>query len=174
MKTIIISILAFWLAIFPSCQYLQIQYKAAQFDRVEVQTAIIEAIENRDVEALKELMCQNIKDNVPDLDGKITALYDAIDGEIVENDGWHGTGLSDETANGVSGRISRVAWKYEFKTASKSCRIDVSWVIKDTRSVKNMGLSFIVLRDMKLFSDYQAGKNDYELCVLARISEETR
>ena len=176
MQAIISAILAFLLMLFPGCQYLQIQYKAASFNRAEVQTAIIEAIENRDVAALEKLMCPNIKENVPDLEKKITAFYDAIDGEIIENDGWSGTGSSDETENGISGRISSEGWIYEFRTASKSYCLNVSWVKMDTRSLKYMGLSGISLTDMKLFHEYlSAGKTDeLKLYVLAKIDANSR
>jgi hypothetical protein len=168
MNSIFVSVLAFLLMIFPGCNYLQIQYQAATYDRVAIQSSIVSAIETQDIASLEAMMCQKIKENVTYLPDKISALINAIDGKIGELE-WRGTGSKDSSVNG---RISYEGWACTFETSTgHSYRIDVSWVVIDTRAPKKMGLSEILLRDKALLDDFVSGEtDDPELCVLARIN----
>ena len=141
---IMIGILAFLLTIFPNCASLQGQYQARTFDREAIQASIVVAIETRNVDALKAMMCKNIKDNVPDLSGKIGTLIDMINGEVIEFD-WRSTGGYDKANNGK--RISQTGWSLDIKTAAGEYRLGITWEISNNfapeeTGIRNMGLLF--------------------------------
>lgn len=72
------AIVAFFLCLFPCLQ------KTPPLDNAAVANTVIAAVKAHDVAALEELMCKNIKENVPDLSGEISNLLDAVEGELLE------------------------------------------------------------------------------------------
>jgi len=144
MNTFIIGILAFLLTIFPNCASLQGQYQARTFDREAIQASIVIAIEARDIDTLRAMMCKNIKDNVPDLSSKIGALIDMIDGEIIGL-GWRSTGGYDKANNGK--KISQTDWSLDIETTAGEYRLGITWEIANNfapeeTGIRNMGLLF--------------------------------
>jgi hypothetical protein len=172
MNTFIVGLLAFLVMLFPGCQYLQMQYQASTFEQVAIQGSIKNAIKAKDILALEAMMCKQIKQTAPNLSDEIGGLLNVIDGTIVEFD----DGIGDTSRDlAGSGKRSMRGWHYCFKTATKSYRLDVTWIIIDTRDPETMGLAAILLRDEELLQDFVSGiTDDPELCVLARIQADLR
>jgi predicted secreted Zn-dependent protease len=76
MTTFFISVLAFLMMLFPSCEFLQLQYQAVTYNRMEAYEKVKFAFEARDVEALEAIMCKKMKDSIPDISAKIQEMYD--------------------------------------------------------------------------------------------------
>lgn len=84
LRKIILFVLPVLLILFPTYgPFISIDQQFHNSTTV-VGPVIAQAFVDRDVEALEEYMCLNIKENVDDLPGEIQKLYDLIDGEITE------------------------------------------------------------------------------------------
>ncbi len=84
MKSFIIGLLAFLLTFFPNCNPLYYEYLQLTNHTDVAAPKIIEAVKERDIDALEAMMCLNIKQNTENLPEKIGELLDSIDGSIIE------------------------------------------------------------------------------------------
>jgi len=82
MNKIIIGILTFLLWIMPWFTPLYTALQRRTFDENVIWSAVVQCVENHDVETLESMMRPWLKNNISDLPGKIEALLDAIDGDI--------------------------------------------------------------------------------------------
>lgn len=83
-KKVVLEIVVFLLVLFPKSTGLISMYQQITNTSTIAAEKITAAFESKDVDALEELMCLNIKENVEDLRGKIGQMYNSIDGEIIE------------------------------------------------------------------------------------------
>jgi hypothetical protein len=133
MNKIFVAILSFLVILFPGCQYLQAQHQMASYDREKVQSAIISAIEARNISVLESMMCKKIRSETKDLSAEIRTFLDSIDGEIAENEGWVGT--KDYDKRDFFTKISTRSWEYNFQTTTlHNYSIHITWVIINTSS----------------------------------------
>jgi len=121
MTNIILSILTVLLMLFPNCTRLQVEYRTRIFSRDFKAANLVRIINERDIDALEELMCGNIKQNTSDLSGMFENLFDAIDGKIVEFS-WEVSG-GYEANHGNGKRLSQQHYRLDFSTSTGSYRI---------------------------------------------------
>ena len=112
----ILSILTVLLMLFPNNTRLQVEYRTRILARDFTVANIVRIINERDIDALEEFMCGNIKRNVANLRDKIGEFFDAIDSEIVEFTGEFYGRYSANHGNGKSLNQSKLA--IDFKTAT--------------------------------------------------------
>ncbi|MCL2298962.1 MAG: DUF5104 domain-containing protein [Firmicutes bacterium] len=82
MNKIIVGILTFLVWIMPWFTPLYTELQRRTFDENVIWSAVVQHVENHDAAALAAMSRPWLKNNVSDLTGKITALLDAIDGNI--------------------------------------------------------------------------------------------
>jgi len=143
---IIVSVLAFLLGIFPSWGGLNYQYQSLTFNRNVIRSNIQTAIETRDIEALETMMCENIKQKVPNRSDEIGRLIDAIDGEISKFV-WRGTSDYSKSSNGK--RISQEGWAATITTSTGTYDLSVIWEIANDFAPKEVGIRNIGLTDLQ-------------------------
>ena len=137
-KQIFISILAFLLTIFPNSSTLLGNYQELTFPGMhEVSQQIVDAINNNDVEAFKEVLSPNMKKNVPDLDAKIQFLMDSIDKRIDEYEVRDGGGGS--TSNYGYYEKTQV-WSVLFEYNELTYRIVLRYEIANTKTPDDVGV----------------------------------
>jgi len=81
------GIIAFLLWLFPFLSFLFPGTQPPPIQPLKPETVasnLMRAIEENDIDLFEEQLCLNIKVNVDDLPGKITELFDTIDGEVIE------------------------------------------------------------------------------------------
>ena len=143
-KQILISILAFLLTIFPNSSTLLGNYQELTFPGMhEISQQIVDAINNNDVEAFKEVLSPNMKKNVPDLDAKIQFLMNSIDDNIINYR------VSDSGGGSTSNYgyfVESKIWTVDFKNNDLLYSIVLRYRVADTESPDNVGL--IVVRLM--------------------------
>jgi len=104
---------------------------------------IISAFETKGVAALESLMCQNIKDNVPDLPGKIGKMMNAIEGEITKSS-WKTPGSYQErNANGSS--IIQVNLDIYLTTTTGNYTLLLMWETANNFAPEEVGIRAISL-----------------------------
>jgi len=145
LKKMIAGILAFLLTLFPSCAELQHQNQRQSFNWKTTANAIVDAINDRDIDALEEMMCLNIKENVEDLPDKIEELIDSIDGKIVRFK-WHSAG-GDSESRSDGKKIIQIDRSIDFKTDGGKYDIGVVWEISNNFSPNEIGIRMITLRE---------------------------
>ena len=139
-KKILISVLAFLLTIFPHSNNLLGQYQTLQFIGVKnINNIIVNAINEKDVDAIYDLFCPYYKDNVDELHEKISEFIDSIDGKIVD---FYSTGTSE-------GSYSNKGYSYNEPVADieYNYSINIGWYISDTKEPERVGMNFINLFD---------------------------
>lgn len=144
MSKIIVSIVAILLIFFPnnkSLISLNQQYTYNSFVGAE---RIIEAFKNEDVDALEELMCKNIKDNVENLPEKIQSLFDAVDGEIIEAT-YESRGGSYSGSNPGKGSITQSGVFIYITTTNNIYDISFWWETVNTYRPEETGIRAIAL-----------------------------
>ena len=153
-KKILISVLAFLLTIFPHSNNLLGQYQTLQFIGVKnINNIIVNAINEKDVDAIYDLFCPYYKDNVDELHEKISEFIDSIDGEIVE---FYSTGTSEVSYSNKGYSYHRKTWRICIKTDTYNepvadieynYSINIGWYISDTKEPERVGMNFINLFD---------------------------
>lgn len=149
MSRILIGFYAFLLMLFPSSKQLIAQYQSITFDSIKTANAVVDAIATRDIEAIKAMMCKNIKDNVPDLLGEIGKLFDAIDaiGDEAEVT-WEWSGGYSETRDGGR-KIGQSGLDIYFKDSGRNYALFISWEIINNFSPDERGMRRISLFDIE-------------------------
>jgi len=143
--SIILSILTVLLMLFPNSTRLQVESRKRILARDFTGENIVRIINERDNDALEELMCGNIKQNMSDLSDKIEELFDIIDGEIIDFKWETFSGYYENHANGKS--ISQKDYRLDFSTATGSYRIRGIMEYFNSFQPKEMGIRSITLRD---------------------------
>ena len=121
-------VLIFLSTIFPNNKSLMI-YRQSNENGLDIYGPIIvEAVKNKDVAALKELMCANIKKNVPNLDAKILEMYNLIEGDYISSE-WdeYGVNSSSHSMSREAGTIVQEAFNMKLLTTAKYYHIAAVW-----------------------------------------------
>ena len=143
---IIIALTAFLMLLFPNSGTLQYNHLIRTNGANFAAPAIINAIKEKDVDALEALMCQNIKDNVNDLPEEIRELMDAIDGEITDSS-WRTVGSYD-AKHGADGAILQVIIAIYITTSSDTYHVGITWETANSFAKEEVGIRNIGLLDV--------------------------
>ena len=133
-KQIIAGILALFTAIF---SWFFAESKEIDWKKETV--AVLEAIQAGDIDTIEGYMCQDIKDNVPELREKIEKFIDAIEGEI--------TGYTyplSSSSSWIGNRRDVRGWS-EITTTENTYRLGIAWVIESPSMPKEVGVESIWL-----------------------------
>jgi hypothetical protein len=139
-----IGLMAFLLMLFPNSGSLQYNYLVQTNHTNIAAPKIISAMKAKDIDALEELMCRNIKDNVNNLSVEISKLMDSIDGEII-NSSWENIGdYNENRGNGKA--ILQVNLVICLSTSMNTYHLGVMWetansFAKEEAGIRNIGLS---------------------------------
>lgn len=144
---IIISIMAFLFILFPNNGSLQYNHLIQTNGTNIVAPKIVEAIKERDIDTLEEMMCLNIKQNTENLPEKIGELLDAIDGEIIEIT-YKLTGTNYSSSR-PEGSMVQDSMKFYIKTSTSegTYRLSVVWEIANTFAIEETGIRGTGLTD---------------------------
>ncbi len=148
MKNFIIGLLAFLLTFFPNCNPLYYEYLQLTNHTNIAAPKIIEAVKERDVDALEAMMCLNIKQNTENLHARIGELLDAIDGEIIEIT-YKPSGFS-YIGNEQDGRSliqSGMVFNIKTSTSAGTYCLYVMWETANNFEPKETGIRSIGLQD---------------------------
>jgi predicted small lipoprotein YifL len=104
---------------------------------------IINAIKEKDVDALEALMCRNIKENVNNLPEEIKKLMNAIDGEII-NSSWKNVGNYD-AKHGDDGAILQVLVDIYLTTTEGDFKLLLTWETANTFAKEEAGIRAVTL-----------------------------
>ena len=152
MTKIIISILSVLLIFFPFSQTLQAFYQNLTYPGQDVIIAnVINAVENKDINAFEEMFSENKKDNIEQLPDKLQSMFNLIDGEIVNVEHCLGDG-SESSKSGVGYVKKTCSWKFEIATTTNKYILIVSWIIVDTLRPQNVGLGSLKLMDSEILT----------------------
>lgn len=105
---------------------------------------IIEAIQEDDVEALENMMCLNIRQNVENLPEQIQYLYDCIEGEIITIEwDYGGDSYSESQQDGKA--IAQVGIDIQITTTADQYFIGITWETvnnfqPEETKIRNIGL----------------------------------
>ena len=117
-------ILAILMTLFPTEKHLMVIRQGAENSSGVYAPVIVDAIESKDVAALKSLMCANIKNNVPNLDQEIQNFYECIEGDIT-NISYDLSG--DTSMSRAKGQIHQSSIQIHVYTTVKHYLIVVLW-----------------------------------------------
>ena len=133
-KQIIAGILALFTAIFSwfFAESKEIDWQKASID-------IIEAIKVNDIDTIEGYMCQNIKDNVPELRAKIAAFIGAIEGDIISYE------RPSQFSSTWNGNVRIVNVSSDTETTSGSYHVGIRWVIANPSEPETVGIVAIWL-----------------------------
>ena len=145
MAKIILSVVTFLLMLFPNCTRLQVEHRTRILARDFTGSNIVRIINERDIDAMKALMCLNIKQNTLNLSDKIEELFDAVDGEIIEFTWKTSGGFSGNHGNGKS--LAQKHYTLDFATSTKSYRIIGICEYHNSFQPKEMGIRSMTLAD---------------------------
>lgn len=109
---------------------------------------LISAVESKNVEAMKALMCANIRNNVKDLDAEIQELYDAIHGEIEEmvyDATYNGGGYSMEQKERDGRQIVQSQYYFTIKTSTQNYILNIMWESVNTMNEDETQIRAIAL-----------------------------
>ena len=167
-KKILISVLAFLLTIFPHSNNLLGQYQTLQFIGVKnINNIIVNAINEKDVDAIYDLFCPYYKDNVDELHEKISEFIDNIDGKIVD---FYSSGSSEGSYSNKGYSYHRKAWEIYIRTDTYdesvegekyNYSIPLSWYISNTKDPDLVGMTYLSLFDEVDFTGESIYKISY-------------
>jgi len=144
LNNIIIWLLTLLLGSFPSWGEDNMYLHLLRTNHTDIAAPkIISAFESRDIAALEALMCQNIKDNVEDLQEKIGEMMDAIEGEITESS-WKIIGSYHERRRDGR-RITQSDLDIYLTTSSVDYKLLIVWETANNFAVEEVGIRAIVL-----------------------------
>gem|GEM_PF-1111823 len=140
---IIASVIAFLFMLFPNSGSLQYNYLVQTNSTDIAAPKIINAIKEKDVDALEALMCQNIKENVNNLPEEINKLMNSIDGEII-NSSWKNVGNYD-AKHGDDGAILQVLVDIYLTTTEGDFKLLLTWETANTFAKEEAGIRAVTL-----------------------------
>lgn len=132
--------------LFPNAPGLMMLRQQRENSISEFGPKLIAAVEQHDIAAMKDLMCANIKNNVPDLDQKIDDMLNAIEGDILEityQDGFNSFG-----EDGRDGQyISQQDYVFPIKTSTRDDQFfAVRWESVNLKKEEETGIRGICLK----------------------------
>ena len=126
--TFLAAILVFLSTVFPSNKSLMI-YRQGRDNSLDIYGPIIvEAVKNKNVVTIRNLMCDNIKKNTPNLDNRIQEMFNLVEGDFVSTE-W-----GDKYIQGASvsfsrkeGTITQENFLVKIITAKKTYQYVIAW-----------------------------------------------
>ncbi len=118
---------------------------------------IIEAIENEDVDSLKDMMCFSLKTKTKDLDGKIRNFYDCFDGDILETSWKDGLASSSKTDNDGD-QLHEGSFSINIITTKHNYTVVIGWRNVDTKNPQETKI-----RDIYVATENFSGTYIFEL-----------
>lgn len=139
----LIGLLTFLLMLFPNSGSLQYNYLIQTNSTDIAAPKIINAIKEKDVDALEALMCRNIKENVINLPEEIRKLVDSIDGEIISSS-WKNMGnYNEDRGNGKE--ILQVNLDIYLTTSTSTYYLGIMWETANSFAKEEAGIRGIGL-----------------------------
>jgi hypothetical protein len=146
--TFIATILIFLSTIFPNNKGLMV-YRQTNENGLDIYGPIIvEAVKNKDVATIRDLMCANIKKNIPNLDREIQNFYDLMEGNYV-SERWREDYYLEGDNISLSrekGQINQSNFNFWITTTIDEYHIRVTW-----ETVNNMKPEETKIRAINLF-----------------------
>ena len=161
---IVTVLLPFLLVLFPNNPSLICIDQTLHNNSNVAVSKIIAAFEEKNVEALEELMCYNIKQNTEDLPDKIKEMYSYVEGDIIEfikED----FGSSFSANHGDGKQISQSGIAVTIKTTENEYSVGAIWEAVNTFKPEETGIRSITLQE-KLAND-----NKYKKLYQIRATE---
>ncbi len=121
-------ILVFLSTVFPNNKGLMV-YRQTNENGLDIYGPIIvEAVKNKDVATIHDLMCANIKKNVPNLDEKILEMYNLIEGDYISSE-WdeHGRNSASKSMSREAGKIVQDEFNMKLLTTVKRYHVYAVW-----------------------------------------------
>ncbi len=121
-------ILVFLSTVFPNNKGLMV-YRQTNENGLDIYGPIIvEAVKNKDVATIHDLMCANIKKNVPNLDEKILEMYNLIEGDYISSE-WdeHGRNSASKSMSRKAGKIVQDEFNMKLLTTVKRYHVYAVW-----------------------------------------------
>lgn len=116
-------------------------------------TEIIEAIENKDQEKMKEILARNTISSVKDIEIQIENLLEYYKGEFVSYENVGGPTVYQNHDEGNS-RIE-FELSYVIITTSKTYQIAIQDVVMDDFDRDNEGVTYIYIKEIKEYNENQ-------------------
>jgi hypothetical protein len=146
MTRIIISIVSLLLVLFPFSSTLLATHQQLTFAGTQViSDNIIDAIKSNDIQAIKDMLSEERKQNMADPEKSISEFIKYIDGEIVEVSKHHLGGESSESGAGYVYKVN--TWTLEIETNQNTYWLHITWVVSDTKNPETVGMSSMTLLD---------------------------
>lgn len=143
MVKILASIIAFLFMLFPDSGTLLIYQQQLDYPgEITVAEEIIDAIKDRDAEALINMYSEAAKNTGEITTENIEHFFDSFEGDVIYGDYLYADG-GDHIAYG-SGESHRQL-RIEFKTIKETYRLYASWQIVDTENPQKVGLVQLTL-----------------------------
>lgn len=125
-----------------------IKEQEKNFDKSVVAAEIMDAIENRDIDALEAMMCQNIKDNVENLPEKIGEFIDTLPGEIIKWELDTNPSFSTYEKNGKGKVIQEIEIEaIVYTTVGGPYEVSVIWQFINNYQPEELGIRTFELLD---------------------------
>ncbi|MBR3095083.1 MAG: DUF5104 domain-containing protein [Clostridia bacterium] len=126
--TFIATILFFLSTIFPNNKNLMVYRQGRDNSLDTYGPVIVEAVKNKDIATIRDLMCANIKKNTPNLDNRIQEIFNLVEGDFVSTE-W-----GDKYIQGASvsfsrkeGTITQENFLIKIVTTKKTYQYVIAW-----------------------------------------------
>lgn len=150
LSSIILSIVSFLLLLFPNSTMLIYEYQLRTFDTEATVVDMMNAVEKKDIQALEDMMCKNIKENVDNLSDKIGELINTIPEEIESWELLTSPHVSSNTSNGGE-HLAEHGRTIYIKTANGEYEMCFVWQTINTYDADERGIRD--LRVIKIIPD---------------------
>ena len=126
--TFIATILIFLSTIFPNNKNLMVYRQTNENSLGIYGPVIVEAVKNKDVATIRDLMCANIKKNVPNLDNRIQEIYNLVEGDFVSTE-WGDSYIqgASYSASTREGSIAQENFLVKIVTTKKTYQYVITW-----------------------------------------------
>jgi len=143
MNKFLAGILTFLLWIMPWWTGLYNTRNRLAFDATAICNEVIRCVKTRDTTTLESMMRPWLKNNEGNLSGKIEALLDCIDGDIIE------IRISDMEGTRNTDGIYSVERIIIIKTAGVLYNLRVYYDVTNSKNSKDVGISWFQLAEIK-------------------------
>ncbi len=143
---VVVAIVTLLLVLFPNCKDLNGLRQEMNNGAEDYAPAIVEAFKKKDVQALEDLMCANIKKNEKNLKARIQKMYDSVQGEITETS-WEvgGGSFSQRTDENM---ILQVGLSIYLTTTKTQYQVRIWWETVNVEQPEETQIRSIRLAEM--------------------------
>ncbi len=148
MKKVFLYIISFLMMIFPNSVSLQGSYQGMMYPgRATVTRNIVEAVKERDAEAIENMLSEytKSKSDGDDVSLKVQEVLAFIEGEIVKGD-WD-IGTYDSFKKDYDEYLSSEGWIIKLETTKAVYYLNISWIRVDTNMPEKVGMEGMTLYD---------------------------